>query len=168
MILDHSKYLKIEQHRIDTGTHGVIDDWPWVIAPDYVNVVAVTAEGRFICFRQTKYAIEGTSIAPVGGYVEPGDSVRETAERELREETGYMADDWTFLGSFPVDSSRGVGAAHFFLARNATFVGEVDSDDLEPQEFLLLTRDEIETAIDAGDVKTLPWVSVFALALRKC
>ncbi|MDP6490913.1 MAG: NUDIX hydrolase, partial [Kiritimatiellia bacterium] len=74
----------------------------------------------------------------------------------------------TFLGSFPVDSNRGVGTAHFFLARNARFVGHVESDDLEPQELILLSRQELESAIDDGGVKLLPWVSAFALALRKC
>ncbi|MDP6630520.1 MAG: NUDIX hydrolase [Kiritimatiellia bacterium] len=168
MWLDCGKFLKVERHTVDFGEGRVIDDWPWVITPDYVNIVAITPENRFVCLRQGKYAIEGASIGPVGGYIEEGDSPRDTAERELREETGYESDDWTFLGSFPVDSNRGVGTAHFFLARNARFVGHVESDDLEPQELILLSRQELESAIDDGGVKLLPWVSAFALALRKC
>ncbi len=168
VILDCGKFLKVERHKVDFGEGRVIHDWPWVIAPDYVNVVAITPDNRFLCLRQGKYAIEGASIGPVGGYIEEGHSPRETAERELREETGYRSDDWTFLGSFPIDSNRGAGTAHFFLARNATFAGEVESDDLEPQELVLLSRDELDAAIDNGDVKPLPWVSAFALALRKC
>ena len=168
LVLDLGKFLKVERHTVDFGEGRVIDNWPWIILPDYVNVVAMSPEGQFICLKQGKYAIEGTSIGPVGGYIEEGHTPRETAERELREETGYQSDAWTFLGSFPIDSNRGAGTAHFFLARNARFAGHVASDDLEPQELILLSRQELETAIDNGDVKPLPWVSAFALALRHC
>ena len=167
-VLDYGKFLQVEVHQVDFGNGTVIDDWPWLITPDFVNVVAITPEGQFVCFRQGKYAIEGISIGPVGGFVEEGDTPQESAVRELREETGYASDDWTFLGSFVVDSNRGAGTAHFYLARNATFAGHVESDDLEPQELILLSREELEAAVDNGDVKPLPWVSAFALALRKC
>jgi len=168
LILDCGKFLKVERHTVDFGEGRVIDNWPWIIVPDFVNVVAVTPTGQFVCMRQGKYAIEGVSIAPVGGYIEEGDSPRDTAERELREETGYEADDWTFLGSHSIDPNRGAGTAYFYLARNARFSGHVESDDLEPQELILLSRQELEAAIDNGDIKPLAWVSVFALALRHC
>jgi len=63
----------------------VITDWPWIITPDFTLVVAVTEEDEFLCFRQTKYGIGGTSLAPLGGYLDPGEepatSVRGNNER---------------------------------------------------------------------------------------
>ncbi|MBL7077585.1 MAG: NUDIX hydrolase [Kiritimatiellae bacterium] len=168
LILDCGKFLKVERHTVDFGEGRVIDDWPWVITPDFVVIVAVTPEGKFVCMRQGKYTIEGVAIAPPGGHIEEGDSPRESAERELREETGYESGDWTFLGSYPVDANRGAGRANFFLARDATFAGHVESDDLEPQELVLLSREELEATIDDCEVKPLPWVTAFALALRRC
>jgi len=167
-VLDLGKFLKVERHTVDFGEGRVIDDWPWVITPDFVVVVAVTPDGQFVCLRQSKYSIEGVAIAPPGGHIEEGDSPRASAERELREETGYESDDWTFLGRYPVDANRGAGTANFFLARNAAFVGHVESDDLEPQELVLLSREELEATLDSCEVKPLPWVTAFALALRRC
>ena len=43
----------------------------------------------------------------------------------------------------------------------------IDADDLEEQELLLLTRAEVETALDAGEIKLLPWATIVALALRQ-
>ena len=63
-------------------------------------MVAVTVDGRWLCFRQTKYAVEGVSLAPVGGYLEPGEDPLLGAQRELFEETGYEAPDWLDLGQF--------------------------------------------------------------------
>ena len=108
-ILNHSKYLTVENHVVELLDGRVIPNWPWIISPDYVNVVAETSGGEFLFFRQTKYAVEGTSLAPVGGYLEPSEEPLAAAQRELLEETGYAAFDWFGLGTFWVDGNRGAG-----------------------------------------------------------
>jgi len=166
VLLDHSKFLVVEEHVVELPDGRVIADWPWVITPDFVNVVVVTEGGLFPCFRQTKYGIEGTSLAPVGGYLEPGEEPLAAARRELLEETGYEAPVWIPLGQFRVDANRGAGTATFFLARGAHQVAEPDADDLEEQELLFLTHEEMEAALLAGQWKVLPWATIVALALR--
>ena len=166
-ILDHSKFLMVEEHIVELPDGRVIDDWPWVITPDYINVTAVTAGGLFLCFRQTKYCVEGTSLAPVGGYIESGEDPLVAAKRELLEETGYEAATWLALGRYPVDGNRGMGVAYPFLATGAHRVAEIDADDLEEQELLLMSRADVEAALNAGDFQSLPWAAAVALALRR-
>ncbi len=166
-LLNHSKFLVVEEHTVELPDGRVIDDWPWVITPDYINVTAVTEEGLFLCFRQTKYAVDGVSLAVVGGYLEPGEDPLVAAKRELREETGYEASAWLALGRLPVDGNRGAGVAYPFLATGARRVTMIDADDLEEQELLLLSRAEMEAALDAGEFKSLPWAAAVALALRR-
>ena len=143
----------------------IIRDWPWVIIPDYVNVVALTPKNEFICFRQVKYAVEGTSLAVVGGIIEPGETPLAAAKRELKEETGYEAGRWIFLGGYSVDANRGAGRGNLFLALDAINVCQPHSDDLEEQELLLLSREEILTALQAGEFKVLSWIAAVASAL---
>src|SRR5690606_6859462 len=166
-VLDAGRFLTVELHAVQLPDGQVIDDWPWVITPDYVNVVAVTEAGEFLVFRQTKYAVDGLTLAPVGGYLEPGEPPLLAARRELLEETGYEASDWTTLGEYVVDGNRGAGTAHLFLARNARRVAERDADDLEEQELLLLSRAEVEQALCDGEFKVLGWASAVALALLR-
>ncbi len=166
-ILDHSKYLKVEQHSIELTNGRVINDWPWLVKPDYVNVLAVTEEGKFLCFRQTKYAVDGTSLAPVGGYLEPGEDPLECAKRELREEMGYESPEWTHLGSFVVDGNHGAGTGHLYLAQRARFAAKPIVDDLEEQELVLLDREEMEQAVTNGEFKVLAWATTAALALLR-
>ncbi len=165
-ILDTGKFLTVEMHVVQLPDGRVIEDWPWVITPDYVNVVAVTEEGELICFRQTKYSVEGTTLAVVGGYLEPEEAPLAAARRELREETGYEASEWTEMGSYTVGGNRGVATAHLYLAQGARRTAEIDADDLEEQEVLLLSRDEVEKALKASEFKGLPWAAAVALALQ--
>ena len=166
-VVEFGKYLTVERRTIELPDGRTISDWPWLIMPDYVNVVAVTDDDQFICFRQVKYAVEGTSLAVVGGYLEPGEDPLAAAQRELREETGYAAREWLTLGRYAVDANRGAGTGHAFLARGAYYVGDSITDDLEEQELHLLTRDQVETALTNGEFKVMPWTTAVALALLK-
>lgn len=170
VILDHSQYLKVESHDVRLPNGELIQDWPWIITPDFVIIILVTVEGKFVLFRQTKYSMDGVGLAPVGGYLEPNELPLAAAKRELFEEVGYTSDSWTHLGSFPVDGNRGAGTAHLYLAFDA-IQATVDqtiqrSDDLEEQELVFLSREEVVNALKNKEFKVLPWVAAIALALH--
>jgi ADP-ribose pyrophosphatase len=165
-VLNDHPWLTVEHHAVELPDGQLLPNWPWIITPDYINVVAVTEEGHFICFRQVKYGINGTTLSVVGGYIEKGEEPLAAAQRELLEETGYQSPDWVSLGSYLVDPNRGVATGHLFLARQARYVTTRDADDLEEQELLLLTRKEIETALENGEIKVLAWAAAVAFALR--
>jgi ADP-ribose pyrophosphatase len=161
------RFLCVEYHTVQLPNGRIIEEWPWLDTPSFVNVVAETEDGRFLCFRQSKYAAAGISLAIPGGYLEPDEEPLAAIQRELREETGYEAAEWTFLGRYAVDGNRGNGHAHLFLARGARFIQPIDADDLEEQELLLLTRAEVEAALADGEFKVLPWAANVALALTR-
>jgi ADP-ribose pyrophosphatase len=165
-ILDFSKFLTVESHTVKLPDGEIIPDWAWLIIPSAAIVLAVTEDNKFLCFRQTKYAIEGTSLAPVGGMLEPDETPIDAAKRELLEEMGYEASIWVNLGSHILDPNRGIATMHLFLALNAKRVAEPNSDDLEDQELLLLSRNEIENALKAGEFKILAWSAVVAMSLN--
>ncbi len=164
-ILNHNKFLRVEKHVVEFPGGQIIDDWAWIEIPSAAIVLARRVDGNFLVFRQTKYAIEGTSLAPVGGMLETNESPLDAAKRELREEMGYEAPTWVDLGNYIVDPNRGVATMHLFLALDAEYVSEPNSDDLEDQELLVLRRDELEEALKAGEFKVLAWTTVVSLAL---
>jgi ADP-ribose pyrophosphatase len=166
VILNHNKFLQVENHVVKTPDGVIIPDWGWVITPDAINVVAVTPEQRFLCLRQKRYAVAEPSLAPVGGFIEPGEAPLEAAKRELLEEMGCESPDWINLGSYVTEPNRGVGTLYEYLALNVVQVAEPDSGDLEDQELLWLSRSEIETALRTGGFKIISWAAAMALALN--
>jgi ADP-ribose pyrophosphatase len=166
IILEQPPWLVVEHHTVELPDGTLIPEWPWIITPDYVNVVAVTEDEKFLCFRQVKYALAGETLGIVGGFVEPGEEPFHAAQRELLEETGCESTQWIPLGTFRTDPNRGVAMGHLFLARSVHFVKPRTADDLEEQELILLTRPQIETALAAGEFKVLAWAASLALALR--
>jgi ADP-ribose pyrophosphatase len=166
-VLEQRPWLVVENHVVELPDGRLIPDWPWIITPDYVNVIAVTEDEQFLCFQQVKYGLEGETLGIVGGFVEEGEDPFQAARRELLEETGYESTDWTPLGSYRVDPNRGVAMGHLYLARQARYVTPRNADDLEEQELVLLTRSEMETALARGDLQVLAWAAATALALRQ-
>lgn len=172
-VLYTGPFLTVEMHHIQLPDGRILSDWPWIITPDFVNVLVETGDGRFPVFRQTKYAVAGETFAPVGGYIEPGEDPLAAAQRELREEMGFEALDWIPLGQYAADGNRGNGVAHLYLARNARRITDLDvadaapvSDDLEEQELVMLDRVALEAALDSGQFRVVPWAAVVALGLR--
>ena len=165
IILDHNKFLKIEQHTIKLPDGTIIHDWPWVVSPDYVLVLPVTAQRNILLFHQTKYAVHGTSLAPIGGYLEQDEDPLSAAQRELREEMGCESPEWISLGSYPNNGNHGGGKGHLFLAFNTHHVGKPLSDDLEEMELIELTIQEVEKKLFQGEVKVMGWVAMIAIGL---
>jgi len=165
VLLDHGKFLKVENHVVELPDGRIIPDWAWVEIPDAVIVLPMTPDGKFLCFRQTKYAVEATTLAPVGGMLAPGEAPLAAARRELREEMGCEAAEWVPLGAYLLDPNRGVATMHLFLALEAQRVCAPDSDDLEDQEIIELSGGELESALQAGEFKIISWSAVVALSL---
>lgn len=167
VVFEQPPWLVVELHQVELPDGQVIPDWTWVRTPDYVNVVVLTVEGDFLCFRQRKYGIPDEMLALVGGYIKPEETPLQAAQRELREETGYESEDWLTLGEYLVDPNRGIASSHLFLARQAWLAGQIDSDDLEEQAEVRLNREELEKALEEGKFKILAWAAAVAFALRQ-
>jgi ADP-ribose pyrophosphatase len=167
VVFDQPPWLRVEYHEVELPGGRVIPDWTWIKTPDYINVVVETETGQFLCFRQRKYGVKEAMLALVGGYIEAGEAPLAAAQRELREETGYVSDEWVSLGQYLVDPNRGIATGYLFLARRAWRASEIDSDDLEAQEILLLSRGELEQALEQGEFKILAWAAAVAFAFRQ-
>lgn len=156
--------LSVQQLHLPDGQ--VVEDYYQITLQEYATIFAQTSDGRVILERQYKHGIGRVSLTLPGGAIAPGEDPLLAAQRELLEETGYVADRWQSLGSFVPSTNYGCGKAHFFMAQAAEPVAEPDSGDLEEMEIVLLTLAELVAAIQQGEVASMGAIATIALAMN--
>jgi 8-oxo-dGTP pyrophosphatase MutT (NUDIX family) len=85
--------------------------------------------------------------------VEPGESPREAAIRELKEETGYTSEAWESLGYVEPNPAFLDNRCHHWLARDATKTAPARQDEGESLEVLEMDPDGIRREIEAGRMR---------------
>jgi ADP-ribose pyrophosphatase len=90
--------------------------------PGAVVVAALDALGEVYLVSQYRHAIRRDLLELPAGVVESGEDPLVAARRELREEAGLMANEWTSLGFFYSSPGFANECLHAFLARDLSFV----------------------------------------------
>ena len=113
-----------------------------VRTPDAVAIVAVDGEGRIVLVRQHRPAAGRTLLELPAGLVDDGEDPLESAQRELREETGLRGGNWRQLWSFY--STPGFADEYITVfAADGLEEGEPNLDDGEDVEVERWTMDEL-------------------------
>ena len=119
--------------RLPDGTHATRE---YIRHPGAVAVVALFDDGAVLLERQYRYPGRREFIEIPAGKLEPGEPHLDTAQRELAEETGYVAADWTRLGLIHTAIGYADEAIELFLARKLT----KKEASLDAGEFLEVLR----------------------------
>lgn len=109
--------------------------------PNGVGVVAIDNDNKIYLVRQYRNPFEDFILEIPAGKAEPGESAQETAKRELREETGYSAENMMYLGNILVSPGFCNEKVHIFLAQGLT-KGQCDFDDDEYVELEVYDFDD--------------------------
>jgi ADP-ribose pyrophosphatase len=157
-------WLEVFRETIDLPDGRTIDDFYSVKMQDFGVVAAFTESGEVVVERLYRHGPARLTWSLPAGYVDAGESPLDATVRELREETGYEASEWIFLGRFVVDGNRGCGWCHCFLANGASRVDEARSDDLAEVEVSLVSWERLIELLATGEVTELASAATLALA----
>jgi ADP-ribose pyrophosphatase len=121
--------------------------------PDWINVLALTLDGRAILIEQPRVGSMTTVLETVGGVIEASEKdPTMAAVRELEEETGFTSRRVLSLGNMNPNPAIMTNNCHFFLALDCVPVEDrkhfPDSDeritvklfDVKELELLVRTR----------------------------
>jgi len=88
-------------------------------SPDFVCIVAVTAQDELLLVRQFRHAIGEMTLELPAGHVDEGETPEQSARKELLEETGYVADRFELLASLSPSTARYTNRLWCYFAGNA-------------------------------------------------
>jgi len=145
----------------------LVDDFYSIRLPDFVVVAPVTEDGRLVLVRHYRHGPRRVTHSLPSGFIEGAESPGEAAKRELLEETGYAAGEWSALGSYVVDGNRRCGLEHVFLATGVRRVSEPSSADLAESTVELIKLEEATETLRRGDISELASAAGLSLALLK-
>ena len=138
----------------------------YVEHPGAVMIVALPDEKTVLIERQFRYAPQRHFFELPAGRMEAGEDPLQTAQRELREECGYVAADWRHLASLYGCIGYSNERIELYLARGLSHVGPA----LDDGEFLEVTAVRLDEALEwvrtgrITDIKTaagLAWIRLF-------
>jgi ADP-ribose pyrophosphatase len=132
-------------------------------SPDWINIVAITDEDKFIMVKQHRLGTDEITLETPAGITEPDESPVLTAARELREETGYEAEELYLLKKLTVNPAIMNNSIYFFYGRNCKKIHKQNLDAAEDIEVFTFTRDEIAEMIRNGDINHSIIVTAFYL-----
>lgn len=144
---------KLLHVRLDNvvGADGIEHTREYIVHPGAVMVIPVLDDGRIIFERQFRYPLHRVLIELPAGKIDPGEGIEDTARRELREETGYEADEWRHLGVMHPCIGYSDERIEIFLARGLRQKGSA-LDHGEYIEVIELTLDEAIAGVMNGGI----------------
>ena len=120
--------------------------------PGAVAMVPLFDDGKVLLERQFRYPHRREFIEVPAGKLEPGEPPLATAKRELMEETGYEAGDWTRLGVIHTAIGYSDETIELFLCRKIKKVSEPKLDGGEFIETLVVALDEAVAMVRDGRI----------------
>jgi ADP-ribose pyrophosphatase len=83
---------------------------------DYSTIVPFSEDGSILTIKSYRHLVDSYQIEAPSGYIDPGETPRQAAIRELEEETGYVAKKVIKIGSYTLDYTLFRQRGHVFAA----------------------------------------------------
>ena len=133
------RILRVREDKVSlpngrTGTREVVEH------PGGVGILALDDDGCVVLVRQYRYVFSQVLTEIPAGKREKGEAPFVTARRELKEEIGAEAEEWTDLGALIASPGCYGETLYLFMARGLRF-GETHPDEDEFLEVLRLPFD---------------------------
>jgi ADP-ribose pyrophosphatase len=147
------KASRFEVVEVDQPTaNGRMRPRQFVAHPGAVVIIPLLEGNRVCLIRNERPAVGKTLIELPAGTIDPPEPPRDTAPRELKEETGYAARHWRELPGFYMSPGILSERMHVFVAEGLT-EGDHAREEGENIDNLIVPWDEALRMADRGEIE---------------
>lgn len=142
-VMYEGSFMRVHKDRVRLPD-GSESSREYLTHPGAVTVLALLDNGKLVLERQFRYAPQREFIELPAGKIDHGEDPLLTAQRELLEETGYVADEWTHLATTWPCIGYADERMEYYLARGLRHEGR----QLDDGEFLEVFELSLADALD--------------------
>ncbi|HEY9602740.1 MAG TPA: NUDIX hydrolase [Allocoleopsis sp.] len=113
-------FINVRQDQV-VRPDGQPSTYSTVVMKPGVAILPIDSDRTVYLVKQFRYALGKESLEVVSGALEENEPPFEAAQREIHEELGIKAKEWSELGVFDIDTSIIHCPVHLFLARQLMF-----------------------------------------------
>jgi ADP-ribose pyrophosphatase len=133
---------------------GSTEEFHYVDEPESVVIVPFTPEGEVVVIEEWRQAVDRTNLGFPAGNAEPDDDdLAGAAHRELREETGHVADRMTHLATAEPANGFANSVNHYFVGEDCVPGGDQDLDHNESIRPDTTTMEHLRERLRDGDLR---------------
>ena len=162
-----ARVFKVRADRTAHPRTGVEREMFVIESPDWVNVIALTADGSVVLVEQFRHGLRKVTLELPGGMVEKGEDPLRAGLRELREETGFEGPRATLLGHCEPNPAIFENRCWFVLVEEARRVGETAQDEGEDIDVRLVPLQDVPVLMEEGSIRHALVVASFAAYFRR-
>ena len=147
-----SRWLTARKDAVRTDKGIDIDDFYVLEYPTWVNVIAITQEGRFVIEQQYRHGIQQQVFEICAGICEANEEPIDAAKRELLEETGFSGGTWSLIGKFAPNPNSMSNWCYSFLAEGVTKSQEPHQEPTENIQIYSFSAEEVLSMMKKGEI----------------
>ena len=147
-----TKWVKVRKDAVELPNGQHIEDFYAITINEAAAIVALDDDGNIILKKEYRHCYGRDLIEiPAGGF-ERGEEGLEVAKRELLEETGYVSDDWQFIGRTVESSAKLTNYMHIYFADHCRKVSGQHLDATEEIEVLVMPLEQAVSMVMDNEI----------------
>ena len=151
-ILRLGPWLSVRQECVELPNGTQIPSWYILEVPDWINVIAITKDGKMVMEDQYRHGLGETHYELVAGVVDEGETPLQAAQRELSEETGYEGGEWRLFMTLSPNPTNHNNLSYTFLATGVEKKREQHQEPTEDIHVDIMSREEVYELLQSGEI----------------